>query len=430
MLELMNILGGNDGESMVVDVTPNAIEQAPGSTVEFTVDYSDVPEGLSLFWTLGGDFTQDLIESGVMDGKFTPLTPNGTVVITVQTLLSEALEALKTLTLEVRILSKKGNVVGVSEGVTFEYTKHPVGQTQYNVPGTYDFVVPDAVQYITAVCVGGGGASLPGLSTAGGDGGSLRWRNRIPVVSGETLSIEVGVGGKNGTVMTEVPGGRSRILRRGQPILTAKGGGGPSSDNTRITYKWVPHESSIGGRWVMPEVQPFVGGGDGGRGADGGDSGPGGGGGAGGYRGAGGDGANQTTYQSYRDRVSTPAGGSYTIVRGGYAGEGNSGAAGGGGQYVISGNNSEHATPGGGVGILGMGPTGQGGRNNSPADGGRGGSGGTDASWTSVGVFGGGGRGSSSLSSPFPGAVDGGGGAVRLLWGVNRAFPNTKTGNL
>lgn len=430
MLELMNVLGGNDGESMTIEVTPNAIEQVPGSAVEFTVDYSGVPDGLSLFWTLGGDFTQDLIESGIMDGKFTPLTPNGTIVITTQTLLSETLEALKTLTLEVRILSKTGNVVGASEGVTFEYTKHPVGQIQYNVPGTYDFVVPDQVQYITAVCVGAGGASLPGLSTAGGDGGSLRWRNRIPVVSGETLSIEVGVGGKNGTVMAEVPGGRSCILRRGQPILTAKGGGGPASDNTRITYVWVPYEDASGGRWVMPEVQPFVGGGDGGRGADGGASGPGGGGGAGGYLGAGGNGANRTTYQYYREWVSTQSGGYYKNNPGGFEGEEDSGAAGGGGHYLIAGNNSEHATPGGGVGILGRGRTGEGGRNDSPVDGGRGGSGGTDASWTGVGVFGGGGRGASSLTSPFPGAVDGGGGAVRLIWGVGRAFPNTKTGNL
>jgi hypothetical protein len=60
--------------------------------------------------------------------------------------------------------------------------------------------------------------------------------------------------------------------------------------------------------------------------------------------------------------------------------------------------------------------------------GGEAGSGGTDGSWTQAGLYGGGAKGRSTNNS-F-GAVNGGNGAVRLIWGVGRRYPNVRTGNL
>jgi len=426
MLEIANVLGGASGGAMDVSVTPNATDLAPGSQIEFTVNYTNVPPGLTFYWSFGGDFTPDLVQDAAVSGSF-ETAGEGTVVIPVQTLLNETLDAAKTITLQVRILSTVGNIVAESAVVTLVYSSHPAGQQQYIIAGVHEFVVPEFVQFISAVCVGAGSASAPGLSTKGGDGGSMRWRNRMAVTPGETLQIEVGKGGLSVISALDQIGGRSCVIRRTDTLITAKGGGGPNLENTERTYVWVNGTAEKDGHWSVPEQPPYVGGGDGGVGGDGGGSGPGGGGGAGGYLGDGGDGANRTAYYRYRGYSSD----GYQIqVPGGFPAFEASGGAGGGGNYYISNNNTYHATPGGGVGVVGRGRDGEGGRNNNAVDGGRGGSGGNSASWTTVGVFGGGGRGQSSVASPFKGAVNGGDGAVRLIWGVNRTFPNSNTGNV
>lgn len=104
---------------------------------------------------------------------------------------------------------------------------------------------------------------------------------------------------------------------------------------------------------------------------------------------------------------------------GGYAGNGGAGTAlnstafnagaGGGG----AGSSGAMFGGGGGVGLLGQG--------NSGTTSGAGGSGGTSGTTGSAGgVYGGGGGYNTS----------GGVGAVRIIWGANRAFPSTNTGNL
>lgn len=104
---------------------------------------------------------------------------------------------------------------------------------------------------------------------------------------------------------------------------------------------------------------------------------------------------------------------------GGYAGNGGAGTAtnstafnagaGGGG----AGSSGAMYGGGGGVGLLGQGSSG--------ATSGAGGSGGTSGTTGSAGgVYGGGGGYNTS----------GGVGAVRIIWGANRAFPSTNTGNL
>lgn len=430
MLESMNILGTGGGKAMNVTVTPNALDQVPSSRVEFTIDYADVPLGIELFWTVGGSVTEDLVEPGGLSGSFVTSAESGTEVIDVQTLLNETLDATVTLVLEVRILSLTGNVISESAPVTIVYSSHPTGQVRFLTPGIHEWVVPDFVQYINAVCVGGGAGSPKGLSTKGGDGGALRFRNRIAVVPGETLTIEVGAGGAHSTIYTDQLGGDSAVRRNADDLVV--GGGGGRTTSSQITYTYVPATGSGNSRephrWDAPSQGPWIAGGDGGKGAPGLENNPGGGGGAGGYLGDGGDGSNDTFFRTWYKR--NLSGKILATYRGGWPAFADSGGAGGGAYYYIAGNDSHHATPGGGVGLLGRGADGRGGYRDNAMEGGRGGSGGLDGNWTATGLYGGGGRGASSMTSPFPGAVTGGNGAVRLMWGVDRAFPNTNTGDL
>jgi hypothetical protein len=127
-------------------------------------------------------------------------------------------------------------------------------------------------------------------------------------------------------------------------------------------------------------------------------------------------------------RVST--GGSYVGDgggNGGTSGGGISGAGGAGGYSGNGGNTGSNGSggggagggPGGGVGIYGQGTSGT-------ANGG-GGSGGTNGSGVTGGVYGGGGL---CEGDTVRSAGSGGKGAVRLIWGPDRAFPSTNTGNL
>lgn len=111
-------------------------------------------------------------------------------------------------------------------------------------------------------------------------------------------------------------------------------------------------------------------------------------------------------------------------------GDGNGGGGGGAAGYTANGGAGQSATStgspmdtgggGGGVGIYGGTTGGVGGRNgNSNGLGGAGGSGGTAGEARGAGGTFGGGHGRSSSPSSH--------GAVRIIWGPDRAFPNTNT---
>ena len=303
------------------------------------------------------------------------------------------------------------------------------GQAEFTTPGTFTWTAPADVTKVAVVCVGGGGGgqasaqAYNGVSACGGAGGGLGWRNNIYVTPGETYTVVVGSGG-NG-----IPGGSgapgSNATKNGSDSYfinaqTVKGGGGNSADRT---------QNSVGGNYVGD------GGGNGGKGNIGSGYAGGGGGGAGGYSGDGGDSV-------------APAPG--TTGTPGNDGQGGAGGSGGGSvtgnyqYYDIAGAGSG----GGGVGILGEGASGAGGaggRTNTSygtGNAGGGGSGGQQGSGVGLGyqgqrlgaTYGGGGGGGGSQFSAEPyhayNGADGGHGAVRIIWGSDREFPNTNTGDI
>lgn len=268
-----------------------------------------------------------------------------------------------------------------------------VGQINFIDPGVYEFTVPEGCTSICAVVIGGGGGSwqhgttVQSKSGGGGGGGGLSYRNDIPVVSGEILTITVGQAGitlYNTSTGSTTAGGDSTISRDGD-ILIIAGGGRPGLFTTNGSY--ARGTGGLGGKNASTIND---GGANGGTGGDGAyyNNGSGGAGGAGGYSGAGGSGGTGASTN----------------------GSNGTGGAGGGG----SGTGSRGASSGG-TGLYGEGKNGTGGVN-----GGSGTSGSIDMG--SILSFGAAGRGSTGNTRSS--------GGVRIIWGANRAYPNQNTSDL
>ena len=139
-----------------------------------------------------------------------------------------------------------------------------IADFEFTTPGTYQWVAPKDVYYVSVVCVGAGGGGSNTAYGTGGGGGGLGWKNNIPVTPGTAYTLQVGQGSTGA----------------GQPSYfistsTVAGfGGGINNNNT---------SNGPGGGYVGD------GGGVGGNGAY-----YGGGGGAGGYTGNGGNGASSS----------------------------------------------------------------------------------------------------------------------------------------
>lgn len=379
MLESLLGAAGNSAPGVSFNVTPNATSFNSGNTIEFTITPDNPIPGFEYGWSVAGTIGAELI-SGPLSGTVT-FTDNQPVVVSVTTLADEFKDTSETLALQMHPNATSTTVLSKSKDVTIVYSSHPTGEHIQVATGVRQWVVPAEVYEVSVVCVGAGQGADGVPRGRGGDGGDLRWRNVIAVVPGESLTIDVGAGGTNSADLMTRQGGSSSI-KRGDGVLLSAGGGG-SADSSRLSET--------------------IGGGDGGRSALGGENGPGGGGGAGGYSGNGGDGGNLLI-------ESQP---------------GQGGAAGGGSYYVTESNGSHHSTPGGGVGLNGQGSNGVAGIRGDANNGGGGGSGGNTGTWVAAGVYGGGARGLSSNS--YFGAVNGANGAVRIIWGPGRNWPNTNT---
>jgi hypothetical protein len=337
-----------------------------GTPTVITLQASD-PEGIPITWSYQ-------VTSGSLGNTATVSQSNNVFTITPSN--NEADVG----TFELTFTASDGvNLDTAVSSFTLSFV-HPIGQAQFTTPGTYTWVAPTGVRRVSAMCVGAGGSGsgsgAAGVAGGAGGGGGLGWRNDIEVTPGTSYTVVVGRGGDYGIGSGRA--GNSYFL----DTTTVVGFGGFNA--TTIVAN--TSTGGSGGSWTG------AGGGTGGKGADGGvdTASPfkgAGGGGAGGYSGNGGVG----TY------------GGTTAFAG-------SGGGGGGGPGNEAGIGASIA--GGGVGLLGQGANG----NNT----GGGGSGGTAGTSNAPGVYGGGGSGGTA----------GANGAVRLIWGDNRAFPNTNTTNM
>lgn len=266
----------------------------------------------------------------------------------------------------------------------FNYLEEVVsgpGQVAYTSAGTYSWIAPAGVTSVCVVCVGGGGGVQRSPRNAG-EGGGLGWKNNIPVTPGQSYTVVVGTGGiDNATNSVPGPNGGTSYFISASTVAGIGGSGGGNS------------LTNSGG---------FVGDG-GGRGGAKATGQRGAGGGAGGYSGNGGPGRQGGTSNVALSGIAAPPGG-----------------GGGGGGAFASG------AGGGGVGIFGEGPSGGASGGTSTTNGGLGGSGGSNGGNSGTGSSGGAYGGGSGTYTP----TNGGGGAVRIIWGTGRAFPATNTQNI
>jgi hypothetical protein len=270
------------------------------------------------------------------------------------------------------------------------------------------FTVPENVNFISAVAIGGGGAGTGSAGSArkGGQGGTLAY-GTFEVTPGETLTIRAGAGGvESGTSDADVPGGNGSpsYIKRGSTILISSpgGAGGNNTNSDTVTFdsSVTNSDSNVGGLGGVRGWNNYgVGGG-----------------GAGGYSGVGGAGGD-----GMPDGVNID-------------GEAGSGGAGGGGAYGYDGSDANgtygRGGYGGGTDPRGEGASGAGGVADYPppyganqitpeADGGIG-------SYVSSG-YGGGGPTYAGITYTLR-APNGKAGVVRLIWpATTRKYPSTNT---
>jgi hypothetical protein len=284
----------------------------------------------------------------------------------------------------------------------------PEGGITFGDSGTYTFVVPAGVSSLSVLCIGGGGggggtSAAATNSAAGGGGGGLSYSNNVSVTPGETLTVVVGAAGAGGTTAgtNGTAAGDSYLRRSSTDLVLAKGGSGGGGNTAALTGGAGAGGASASG---VGDVRQSGGAGGARNSNDRG----GGGGGAAGYSGTGGTGGTGTTNPT----------------------TGNGGGGGGG----FTGFDGTSLRPNGGVGggtqFYGAGANGIAGiASSANSDAGRNGglgssNGSTAGGFTSTTLPGGGGGGGSSdgVGNNARAAADG---AVRILWGGDKAFPST-----
>ena len=281
---------------------------------------------------------------------------------------------------------------------------HPtLGEMMDDVPGQKTWTVPAGVTSVSVLCIGGGGGCVlyPSGTTgaSGGGGGALAYKNNISVTPGQTITYNVGDGGKGATNQSN-----------SHPDDVISGnyaeGGTPSWFNGTNANDAVVMGYNGGG------AQNYTGGGGGEFSNSTGDGG-----------GSGGTGGSNDGSHSYWAFGGGAAG---------YSGDGgNGGRWQAGGAYTPGASAGQGGGAGGGAGWANQCGTGAFGEGASGAIG-QGGSGGFPQSVGQAGYYPDGGKygggGSSHGSSAASRANRGAQGVVRVVWstdGTTREFPTT-----
>ena len=412
-----------------VDIS-NTAPSSTGGTVVLTSQ----TEGSSFSYDLATDFSDN--EDATTDLTFTGSNlPSGiSLPSSGATVMSGTLPSVTqdtTYTFSVTATDTGGASATQSYSITV--INSTAGDAVYTSAGTYTWVAPNGVTSVSVVAVGGGGSGGHYFGWGGG-GGGLGWKNNISVTPGNSYTVVVGAGG---VALNEAATGNASTYTAGS-VSASNGGDSYFINNTTVAGFGGIHgagnsDSSSSTNRAFGGSYTGDGGGDGGAGWGPYNTGFGvnylsaGGGGAGGYSGNGGNGAGSDGAQNA----------TFVDATNGSGGGGGGGSA----RWVDTGSSSYAGAGGGGVGLYGLGTSGNKGTFDSTTanttqvsgTGGRGGSGGSDGADSTVvqeggagGAYGaGGGSGHGSGTSSYGGA--GGSGAVRIIWGTGKSFPNNAT---
>ena len=192
----------------------NAINE--GSSVTFTVNTYQIPNGTSLYYTLAGVSASD-ITGGALSGSFTISSNTGSVTVT--TTNDFVTEGTETLTFQLRTISTSGTIV-LTSNVTINDTS----------------MTPLVADFLLVAGGGGGGRAANGNHNAGGGGAG----GFVEIFSAnfslaQTYTITVGGGGSTapgGYGIPGTPGGDSTIVGSGINYTAQGGGYGRGTDGT------------------------------------------------------------------------------------------------------------------------------------------------------------------------------------------------------
>jgi len=324
----------------------------------------------------------------------------------------------------------KDDFVAADSDSFFMVIRSNTNPTTNTVTQSHTFTVPCGVFIVHIVCVGGGASGGEAFySGGGGGGGSLTYVNNVDVTPGMQLEVKVGNGGATGGTRSNGNNGYSSYVKKNGTTIALANGGSAGKGGTGNTTNFMG--GAGGTAWNGSSAMSFAGtnatyasyaGGTGGRAED---DNAGGGGGAAGYAGRGGHGkSDDSVWNSIYNSPNPPTG-----------------SGGGSGSWTYNVNyltNSPNSTAigdrAGGVGLSGIGSDG-----NDYSKGGSGGADGLNFSGNSTspraGEYGGGGSGAGldqpgqtispeGLQPSNCGGQSGAPGAVRIIWGTNKSFPN------
>jgi hypothetical protein len=179
------------------DTTPNEGTSA-------TITYYTLNSTETLYWTINGTITDFSAING--STTFSSIAVVGdnvryihTAVITIEA--DETTEGVEVFTFSLRTDNVSGTV-RATQAFTVQDTSItlfvPSGQQAYLDPGTYSWVAPAGISTVSVVVIGAGGGGMNDdlyYGGTGGGGGGLAYLNNVPVTPGNTYKVVVGSGG-------------------------------------------------------------------------------------------------------------------------------------------------------------------------------------------------------------------------------------------
>jgi hypothetical protein len=393
--------GGVTGNILATSSSVTIIDTSTSVNMNFVSPITALYEGTPVTYNISSDtngiFYWDILNGTTIDSNFSTASGSFTVAGGVGSFLlnpiaNSGIQGSRTFNIELRAGSLTGTILRTSPTITLNDLV--VGQVLFETPGTATWTVPNGVTSICVLAIGaGGGGSAYG---GGGGGGGLAYMNNLTVIPGTVYNLQVGAGG--GT--TGATGTGASWFNTSSYFCASAGGNGTTGNN-------------------------MTGGG---------------GGGAAGYAGNGGNGGGTGVIGSvYSGGLGGVGSGTVTgvtvvVFAGGTGGRGSSlnattTAAGGGVGGSGAGGSGGYSGPkaGGGVGVYGQSSVDSFGNATTPGTV-------TAASGSGAQKNNGGSNGVSGISSNGEnygaggsGTGIGGKGALRIIWGSNRAFPSTNT---
>jgi hypothetical protein len=227
---ILSLEKGNLEEFYGVSANTDVIDE--GQSVVFSLQYRNIVTEKTVYWEIlpSTNITYEDF-STLMNGTF-QIVNSGVEKITITankdfTNINE--EITENFSIRFRENNSSGNILITSTEVDILDTSYlAVGQQEYITPGTYTFTVPENVNKISFVLIGGGGGQTQSTSGARGPGGGgLIYCNNLYVEEYQEIRVVVGDRGTSGDSPTD--GGTSSLTigygTSSPKTIQANGGG-------------------------------------------------------------------------------------------------------------------------------------------------------------------------------------------------------------